>query len=502
MQLQTKLIILDTFDGASYPYTTMEFNDKTKMKDIANFVLAKSNHFTLPMGIQIRDKRVGFVIVDDDYLKEFNPFNPTAINSATEYVEVQVTLRSHVPNSNADQEVRHSEDAVDINVQDNARVQPVRESLPVPESLVPPSVRLSNDSKMGFPSRHNVNQSQRNQYSSDRKLVMIQGKKSPSCRNRVLPRFRIWHDEIKNILPGTTWSLLVYIVLDVRKSGKRTLYYHPIRTFVNGDNVNKRLDHYEIPIGNKDWASAQGTELELIVLTMKEAKLYYFEPVRVLCELEDNNNSRSSVDDNESCHFALVLKRNDLIQWETLVLSNQMDFPERPKKKIETISSNHVTETIPIASIENQPRKRRNNSNKKPTTTKNPKLQDRSPIVDSSRNDNISRVHDSQVLPVCYSTNPSMNMLPPSVFNILADTQSILNPSLFESLVNVNNGQFDTVTDNCPTMNHLIQCDEPLGPSATNYDTPTDSYPDGIQPLLSNMDFDNLDFDFLDNTDL
>ncbi|CAF4998020.1 unnamed protein product [Rotaria socialis] len=95
-----------------------------------------------------------------------------------------------------------------------------------------------------------------------------------------------------------------------------------------------------------------------------------------------------------------------------------------------------------------------------------------------------------------------MNMLPPSVFNILADTQSILNPSLFESLVNVNNGQFDTVTDNCPTMNHLIQCDEPLGPSATNYDTPTDSYPDGIQPLLSNMDFDNLDFDFLDNTDL
>ncbi|CAF4276721.1 unnamed protein product, partial [Rotaria magnacalcarata] len=65
------------------------------------------------------------------------------------------------------------------------------------------------------------------------------------------------------------------------------------------------------------------------------------------------------VDDNESCHLALVLKRNDHIQWETLVLSNQMVFPERPKKKIETNSSNNVTETTPIASIRNQPRKRR-----------------------------------------------------------------------------------------------------------------------------------------------
>ncbi|CAF2070348.1 unnamed protein product [Rotaria magnacalcarata] len=504
MQRQTKLVIFDNFDGTSYRYTTLEFNEETAVKDVVNFVLAKSNRFKPPMDIEIRNEVVGFVILDDDYLKEFNPFNPTAINSSKEYVELQVTLRSHVPISNADQEVRHSEDAVDVNVQDNARVQPVRESLPVPESLTPPSVRLSNDSKMGFLSRHNVNQHQRNQYSSDRKPVMIQGEKRPSFKNRILPLFRIWHDEIKNAVPGIIWNLLVYIIREVRKPGKRTLYYDPIRTFVNGHNVNENLDHYEIPIANEDWTSEEGAKLKLIVLTMKEAKVYSFTPVRVLCELEDNNNSRSSVDDNESCHLALVLKRNDHIQWETLVLSNQMVFPERPKKKIETNSSNNVTKTTPIASIRNQPRKRQDSSNKKPTKAKIPKLQDHSSIVDSSRNNNISHALGNQVLPVCYNTNPSMNILSRSVANISTDAQRLRNPSLFDSSATANNDQSHSLNGGYHTMNSLIQYDDPLGSSPTNYDTSdtfNDIYSDSIQPSLSPMNFDNLFDDLLADTD-
>ncbi|CAF5216837.1 unnamed protein product, partial [Rotaria magnacalcarata] len=84
------------------------------------------------------------------------------------------------------------------------------------------------------------------------------------------------------------------------------------------------------------------------------------------------------------------------------------------------------------------------------------------------------------------------------------DAQRLRNPSLFDSSATANNDQSHSLNGGYHTMNSLIQYDDPLGSSPTNYDTSdtfNDIYSDSIQPSLSPMNFDNLFDDLLADTD-
>jgi len=50
------------------------------------------------------------------------------------------------------------------------------------------------------------------------------------------------------------------MVLDVYQLGKRALFYHPGRIFVNKDNAIDLLNPYEIPITTDDWMGTMGME--------------------------------------------------------------------------------------------------------------------------------------------------------------------------------------------------------------------------------------------------
>ncbi|CAF2440376.1 unnamed protein product [Rotaria sp. Silwood2] len=495
MQVQTKLVVLDNRNRSTCTYTTMKFNKNTKVENIKQFILGMFNNLKLLIDMKIEDPSAGFVTLNDEYLKEFKPFSRKAkrsitaqpINPKEKLVTVQITVKDHDSELNTTQESRQSKEVVEVGVRENEPMQPARESASVPESTAPHSIELFNDPKMGFVQDYNVNETQRDQYLSDarrRPLVKIQGKKDPSSKAGVLPRLRIWHGEIQNRIPDITWSLLAFIVLHVRQSGKSRLFYHPIRAFVKENNVEKTFDHCETPIEGKDWTSSRGAKLKLTIVTIKEAKVYSNVPVRILCELKYNNeskSSKSSIDNSESCHIALVLRKDNDIQWETLVLSDPMIFPERTGASKVTNLLINPTSMKTIASGQNKPKKRQTNSNKQPRKTKIQKGQDHLSIAYPSTNNNSSNLHVNQALPVYYNTTQVMDMMPQSVshssqadfVHLFNELQWPANTLLLRSSIDETNDQLAMFGYGQNTnMNNLVQNANSLLSSASDYNTP------------------------------
>lgn len=68
--------------------------------------------------------------------------------------------------------------------------------------------------------------------------------------------------------------------------------------------------------------------LDLIVVVIEGAKKYHDSPSNILCQLEniDQNVSQNSSNDYPKSLLALVLQKDNTVLWETLVLSNTIDF--------------------------------------------------------------------------------------------------------------------------------------------------------------------------------
>ncbi|CAF4018619.1 unnamed protein product [Rotaria sordida] len=197
---------------------------------------------------------------------------------------------------------------------------------------------------MAFIDGFNVNNEQRDQYISDAikvdtgatvgSLSMIQASKTSKqkygCR---LPRFRIGDDELKNG-NNHVLTLLVYIVLDVYQSGKHWLCYHPGRAFVEKDNLRQLLKWYKIPIETKKWTSDKGEELKLIIVAIKEAKNHSSAPLNILCEFADTDVNERNLLHYRKSRLALVLQKDGVTQWKTLVLSNEIFFTNSTSQTI------------------------------------------------------------------------------------------------------------------------------------------------------------------------
>ncbi|CAF1122673.1 unnamed protein product [Adineta steineri] len=336
------------------------------MENIHAFLLRKPEIGSVPFKIEIRDQEGDFVTFDDDYKEEYNTFNtentdkttvePT--NSLDRTVILRVTLldRKHYASRDVQpKEISNENSRTVDNI--NEQQQTIDHDEPIQKTPEHPSFLLSNDPKMGFIKDRNVEKKQRDQYSSNQtsvrtgektgSLTMIQAPKKPEDKyNSVLPRFIIRRDDIKS-MGNHVWTLLVFIVLDVYQGGIRSLCKHPERIFVDQNNVTQRWNPYEIPITTDSWTHKEGIELKLTAVAIEGAKTHPDAVRDIICYLEDpDKNELSNISpDSEKSRLALVLRKDNEILWDTLVLSDAMIFEKKNNKSSTKSTSNVVTNT-------------------------------------------------------------------------------------------------------------------------------------------------------------
>ncbi|CAF4624106.1 unnamed protein product [Rotaria socialis] len=267
--VHTILQIVDSNGKKIYSYKTQRFTETTTTKDIVTFILQKSNKFKPPLHIEIQDQPDGdFVTLDDDYLAEYEPFNPNNVDTTTgrvtnlpgKTVKLKITLLDYDCLSTISQAVVKTTEVLSTSIQQTEETYHGDQSLSTSEASAIHTIELSEDPKMGFVPGHNVNDIQRDQYISDAKNVAtgkITGKLAKSQAKRELqekyasklPKIKILdHYILKEI--GHEWKLVGLLVLDVCKSGQRSLYSHPERACLEKDNLEK-IDQYELNIEPK-----------------------------------------------------------------------------------------------------------------------------------------------------------------------------------------------------------------------------------------------------------
>ncbi|CAF2090410.1 unnamed protein product [Rotaria magnacalcarata] len=377
--VQTILRIVDSNGKKIYSYKTQRFTETTTTKDIVAFILQKSNKFQSSLHIEIHDKSDGdfvtlddnFVTLDDDYLAEYDPFNPNNVDTTTgrvtnlpgKPVKLKITLLDYDCLSTISQAVVKTTEVLSTSIQQTEDTYQGDKSLLTSEASAILTIELPEDPKMGFVPGHNVNDTQRDQYISDAKnvatgkitgkLAKIQaGKELPEKYASKLPKFRIWHHYILKEI-GHQWKLIGLLVLDVCKSGQRSLYSHPERTFVEKDNLEK-IDQYEINIEHRDLVA--GKELELLVAAIKGAKLTADTPLNILCHIKNNqqNKSSDSAQNFQKSRIAFLLQKDGVLLWETLVLSDEMNFERKLSKSTLAPPSNVSTDTTATTSQRNK----------------------------------------------------------------------------------------------------------------------------------------------------
>ncbi|CAF1122951.1 unnamed protein product [Adineta steineri] len=315
---------------------------------------------------EICDQSDDFVTLDDDYIKQYNPFStknadintaqPTS--SSDRIVKLRITLLNHihcVSSSVQSKEIPNENPRAVANR--NEQQQTIDHEEPIQKPPEHSTLRLSKHPKMRFIKDRNVREKQRDQYVSDQTSVrtgektgllsMIQTPKKPEDKQKsILPRFIIKLNDIKNRMDHN-WTLLVFIVLDVYQEGIRSLLKHSKRIFVDKNNVTQQCNPYEIPITINSWTQDEGVELKLIVVAIEGAKTHPNAEINIICYLEDtdkNELSNASPDSSKS-RLALVLRKDDDILWETLVLSDAMHFERKNNRSNAKISSNILTNT-------------------------------------------------------------------------------------------------------------------------------------------------------------
>ncbi|CAF0950833.1 unnamed protein product [Adineta steineri] len=90
--------------------------------------------------------------------------------------------------------------------------------------------------------------------------------------------------------------------------------------------VIQQWNPYEIPITTDTWTQNEGIEFKLTAVAIEGTKTHPNAPRDIICDLEDtdeNELSNASPDSGKS-RLALVLRQNNDILWETLVLSDAM----------------------------------------------------------------------------------------------------------------------------------------------------------------------------------
>ncbi|CAM4870541.1 unnamed protein product [Rotaria socialis] len=213
--VHTILQIVDSNGKKIYSYKTQRFTETTTTKDIVTFILQKSNKFKPPLHIEIQDQPDGdFVTLDDDYLAEYEPFNPNNVDTTTgrvtnlpgKTVKLKITLLDYDCLSTISQAVvKTTEGLVNFkalefyqifrflvlstSIQQTEETYHGDQSLSTSEASAIPTIELSEDPKMGFVPGHNVNDIQRDQYISDAKNVAtgkITGKLAKIQANREL----------------------------------------------------------------------------------------------------------------------------------------------------------------------------------------------------------------------------------------------------------------------------------------------------------------------------
>ncbi|CAF4848064.1 unnamed protein product, partial [Rotaria sp. Silwood1] len=175
MQVHTKLNILDCRRTFIRAYKTLKLTGMKTRKDIEAFILKTYECVKLPFDIEIRDQYDDFVTLDDNYIDDYNPFNPNATvttgvqptNSATPTLILQIILFS---------------------IQQNEHTQQIDQVVSTSKLQTHCTISFPNNSKMAFIDDFNVNSEQRDQYISDAinvdtgdivgKLSMIQAPKT------------------------------------------------------------------------------------------------------------------------------------------------------------------------------------------------------------------------------------------------------------------------------------------------------------------------------------
>ncbi|CAF3102587.1 unnamed protein product [Rotaria sp. Silwood2] len=371
IKVHTKLNIVDRHRKFICAYKTWKLTGMTTREAVEDFIVKTYKRVQDPFDIEILDQDDGFVTLDNTYIDDYKCFKPNKTttpsaqptNSERQTLILQIILLNYTHKSITEQECVNTTEGMFTfkngcacksiislyiylitGIQPNKDTQQNDQFVSSSKSQIHCTIPLSNDSKMAFVDGLNVNYEQRDQYISDVINVdtgKIVGKPSriqaPKTSKRKygsrLPRFQIGIDEVTNC-NDHVFTLLVYIVLDIYQSGKRCLFYHPERAFIKEDNVKQLLDRYEIPITTtKNWTSDKGEKLELRIMAIKEAKKHPSAPLDMLCQFTDINESKllHSSDDYRKSRLALVLQKDDVIQWETLVLSNELIFTSNKK---------------------------------------------------------------------------------------------------------------------------------------------------------------------------
>ncbi|CAF4915849.1 unnamed protein product [Rotaria sp. Silwood1] len=337
MQVHTKLNILDCRRTFIRAYKTLKLTGMKTRKDIEAFILKTYECVKLPFDIEIRDQYDGFVTLDDNYIDDYNPFNPNATvttgvqptNSATPTLILQIILFS---------------------IQQNEHTQQIDQVVSTSKSQTHCTISFPNNSKMAFIDDFNVNSEQRDQYISDAinvdtgdivgKLSMIQAPKTSKQKyGSRLPRF-------------------------------------------------------------KNWMSDKGERLELIIVAIEGAKKHPSTPLNILCEFATINESKlshSSPDYMKSC-LALVLQKDGVTQWKTLVLSNEISFTKNAPDQCST-------------------------------RTKKAKRQDHSSTINLSINMVDSSMHINQGLSACYDTRQVIGSTSQTMLNALPSGSQFLSNS-------------------------------------------------------------------------
>ncbi|CAF1097336.1 unnamed protein product [Adineta steineri] len=399
MVVHSKIEVV-TKDGEEIcSYQTKSFTEESKVKDIQTFLSKKSEIGTVSFGIKIFDQYGGFVTLDDNYLEEYNPFDARNINTTTappitssdRTVTLKITLSNRNRHAPGDvQNMKMSDDDSRTVVNRNEQQQAIDHVLSIQRPPEHPTIRLSNDPNMGFIEDLNVAEEQRDQYRSDLISVrtgkkrgpgiMIQAPKKPENKqNSIPPRFIIRLDDIKNRMDHV-WTLLVFIVVDVYRGGIRSLFKHPGR-------------------------------LQLKVLAIRGAKLHPDAAKDIICDLEDTDeNELSNVStDSAKSRLALVLRKNNEILWETLVLSNAMIFKKK-KKKADAQNTSNILINATAASKRKGSTEIENTSTKQVTQSKTNKKKNNSSTVNFSTHTNDCSVPFKQNLPTFEGNiNYSMN---------------------------------------------------------------------------------------------
>lgn len=83
MGVQTLISIYDRNGRQLHAYKTNKFTAATTREEIEAFISQKSENYKSPLNIEIFDEDGDWVTLDNDYLEDYEPFNPKRLNNNT-----------------------------------------------------------------------------------------------------------------------------------------------------------------------------------------------------------------------------------------------------------------------------------------------------------------------------------------------------------------------------------------------------------------------------------